>query len=208
MMDKKEILDSVNLAIFHALANLHTATIAKVENVRNKTIDVRPVINRVVNGESKRLPLCIKVPPIFLRGGGSYTAYPISPGDYCLLIIAERCFDRWYAGQDFQAPLEFRMHDYSDGLALVGLFNGNDAPSIPSVITQIGDTYQEGEYVHAGNRTQTGDFNLTGNMDIDGDLNVTGTISCNRMVINGVEFGTHIHDENDSGGPTDGPRNP
>lgn len=28
----------------------------------------------------------------------------------------------------------------------------------------LGDTYQEGDYVHLGNRTQTGDYDLTGDM--------------------------------------------
>ena len=121
MKEKLRLTDIIADAIGEALSNLHTATIAKVTAVQEKTISVQPVINRVVDGKSIQLPQFTKVPPLFMQGGGSYTAHPIAVGDYCLLILTERCFDRWYSGSDFQDPAEFRMHDYSDGIAIVGI---------------------------------------------------------------------------------------
>ena len=120
MKEKLRLTDIIADAIGEALSNLHTATIAKVTAVQEKTISVQPAINRVVDGKSVQLPQFTKVPPLFMQGGGSYTAHPIAVGDYCLLILTERCFDRWYSGSDFQDPAEFRMHDYSDGIAIVG----------------------------------------------------------------------------------------
>jgi len=213
MNEKRQLIDVMNDAIEFALSNLHTATIAKVTGVQAKTISVQPVTNRVVNGQSIRLPEFIEVPPVFMQGGGSYTAHPIAVGDYCLLVLTERCFDRWYGGADFQSPAEFRMHDYSDGLAIVGVNPMAGALTIPSVIQQTGDTNQDGNYTHQGDRSQvgdltiTGDLTLTGNMQVNGNITCSGTISAGNfsglgggsmtstsdIVSQGISLTTHVH---------------
>ncbi len=103
----------------------------KITSVNDKTISCVPVINRVVKGSSKQLPEFIEVPPVILQGGDSYIAEPIAAGDYCLVLISERCYDAWYAGSDFVSPLEMRMHDYSDGFALCGVNPQATAINIP-----------------------------------------------------------------------------
>ena len=139
-MEKRQLVDTLFLLMSDALADLHTATIARVTKVGDTTIDCQPVINRKVEGESKPLPVFADVPPIFLNGGSSYLAHPIAVGDYALLLFTERCFDRWYNGEDEQTPLELRMHDYSDGFALVGLRPLAGAVTIPSETTMTGVT--------------------------------------------------------------------
>jgi len=101
-----------------------------------------------------------------------------------LLVLTERCFDRWYGGADFQSPAEFRMHDYSDGLAIVGVNPMAGAITIPTVIQQLGDTNQDGNYTHQGSRTQTGDYNQTGNAARTGTRTQTGddTVNGNATV--------------------------
>ena len=231
MTAKRELTDVLNDAICEALSNLHTATIAKVTAVQEKTISVQPVINRVVDGNSITLPQFTKVPPLFMQGGGSYTAHPIAVGDYCLLILTERCFDRWYSGADFQDPAEFRMHDYSDGIAIVGINPLAGALTIPDVIQQTGDTNQDGDYTHQGDRTQTGDQTVIGNLHVDGNVTVTGNITCQGtiaagnytglaggamtasvsiettadVVASGISLNSHTH-PGDSGGTTGGPQ--
>lgn len=174
MSETKQLIDILDQSIHFALANVHTSTIARVEKVDSVTIDVKPVVNRVNDGVSIELTTFTKVPPLFLQGGGSYTAHPISVGDYCLLILTERCYDRWYDGQDFKAPAEYRMHDYSDGIAIVGVNPLSSAITIPSVIQQTGDTNQDGNYTHQGDRTQTGDYNHTGDVDRTGNRTQVG----------------------------------
>jgi len=191
-MSKEQLVETIQIALANALANLHTATIAKVTAVNETTINCQPVTSRVVNGVSIPLPEFVDVPPLFMQGGSSYTAHPIAVGDYALLIFTERCFDRWYAGQDNQPPLEFRMHDYSDGVAIVGLLPKGSAITIPNVITQIGDTYQEGNYEHLGNMDQTGDViqvgdeAKTGDTIINGSLTVVQTKGSDRTTMTGV----------------------
>ena len=166
MTDKKvELPDVMNDAILTALANTHTILIARVEAVNAKTIDVQPVIQRVVDGVAADLPLFPDVPPIFLQGGSSYDAHPIAVGDYCLLLINERCFDRWYAGDDGVPPLEPRMHDYSDGFALVGVNPESMAKTIPTTIERMGDSTVTGAWVHTGSYALTGPLTVTGNTD-------------------------------------------
>ena len=200
MKEKLRLTDIIADAIGEALSNLHTATIAKVTAVQAKTISVQPVINRVVDGKSITLPQFTKVPPLFMQGGGSYTAHPIAVGDYCLLILTERCFDRWYSGSDFQDPAEFRMHDYSDGIAIVGINPQAGALTIPSVIQQTGDTNQDGDYTRQGSLVQIGDMTITGNLHVDGEITCTGDV-----VAGGISLRNHTH-PGDSGGTTGGPQ--
>ena len=231
MKEKLRLTDIIADAIGEALSNLHTATIAKVTAVQEKTISVQPVINRVVDGKSIQLPQFTKVPPLFMQGGGSYTAHPITVGDYCLLVLTERCFDRWYSGSDFQDPAEFRMHDYSDGIAIVGINPTAGALTIPSVIQQTGDANADGDHTHQGDRTQTGNQTIIGDLHVDGNVTVTGNITClgtiaagnytglaggamtasvsiettADVVASGISLSTHTH-PGDSGGTTGGPQ--
>jgi hypothetical protein len=205
MNEKRQLIDILNSAIGEALSNLHTATIAKVTAVQAKTISVQPVINRVVDGKSITLPQFTKVPPLFMQGGGSYTAHPIAVGDYCLLILTERCFDRWYSGADFQDPAEFRMHDYSDGIAIVGINPQAGALTIPDVIQHTGDTNQDGDYTHQGDRTQIGNLTITGDIQVNGNITCTGKLTAASATIGGIDFGSHTH-PGDSGGSTGGPQ--
>jgi hypothetical protein len=182
MMERKQLIDTLTKAIGKALADTHTTTIGKVISVGAKTIDIKPVINRVVNGESVELPVFKNVLPVFLGGGSSSITMPISVGDYALLIFTERCFDRWYNGQDFQPPLEARMHDYSDGFAIVGLQPESGLLPIPTDITITGDV------VHNGNVT------------INGSLTVNG----GDVVADGISLKNHTHTYTWTGSPGSG----
>ena len=187
--NEKPTLENVIMsAIAEALANTHTILIAKVTKVNQKTINCKPVINRVVNNKSVELPEFIEVPILNFLGGTSSIQMPIEIGDYCILFVSERCFDYWYNGQDNVAPLENRMHDYSDSIAFVGLKNKAGELDIPKVITMLGDAYQKGNYEHDGDKTQNGNYTLNGdevvngNVTINGNLQVNGNITCTGLI--------------------------
>ena len=166
MTDKKEELtDVMGDAILTALANTHTIVIAKVTSVGSTTIDAQPVIQRVVDGRAETLTVFPSIPPIFLSGGSSYDAHPIAVGDYCLLLVSERCFDRWYGGADNVPPIEQRMHDYSDCFALVGVSPAAMAKTIPATIERFGDSTVTGNYLHTGNYTLIGSLDVSLNTD-------------------------------------------
>lgn len=166
MTDKKEELtDVMNDGILTALANTHTIVVAKITAVGSITIDCQPVIQRVVDGSAIQLPVFPSVPPVFLSGGASYDAHPLAVGDYCLLLVSERCFDRWYGGADNVPPIEQRMHDYSDCFALVGVSPASMAKTIPATIERFGDSTVTGDYIHTGNYTLIGALDVSLNTD-------------------------------------------
>jgi len=133
------LYDTLKDAMSSVLANVHTVLIAKITAVNEATINAKPVINRVVDNASIELPEFIEIPVINIQGGGSYLAMPLAVGDYCMLLITERCFDRWWNGEDNIEPLEMRMFDYSDAIALVGINNKNGLIAIPTQPTMKGD---------------------------------------------------------------------
>ncbi|EBP0012927.1 hypothetical protein HX37_19425 [Salmonella enterica] len=196
----EELHDTISLGVGFALADVHTIVVAKITSVNSKTISCVPVINRVVKGESKKLPEFIEVPPVILQGGDSYIAEPIAAGDYCLVLISERCYDAWYAGSDFVSPLEMRMHDYSDGFALCGVNPQATAISIPKH-----NRMMNGNTDHDGDLNLTGNVTISGNLTVGGDINCAGRLTVASATIGGIDFGTHKH-RGDSGGTTGGPQ--
>ena len=177
---KEELTDVMNDAMITALANTHTIVIAKVVAVGSTTIDVKPVIQRVVDGQAQDLPVFPSVPPIFLSGGESYDAHPIAEGDYCLLLVSERCFDRWYDGADNVPPIEQRMHDYSDCFALVGVSPASMAKTIPTTIERFGDSTVTGNWIHTGN------YDLTGALTVIGSTDTIGNTASTTYSVNGT----------------------
>lgn len=166
----EELHDTIDLGVEFALADVHTIVVAKITEVNDTTISCKPVINRVVKGNSEQLPEFIEVPPVIVQGGDSYIAEPIKSGGYCLVLISERCYDAWYAGSDFVSPLEMRMHDYSDGFALCGVNPSSTAITIPQKNRLI-----------KGVSDHDGDLNVTGNITQEG-----GVSTLEECVVNGL----------------------
>lgn len=69
------------------------------------------------------MPLLLDVPVVPQRGGGCTLTFPIKKGDEALVVFANRCIDAWWQNGGVQAQIEFRMHDLSDGFAVVGPFS-------------------------------------------------------------------------------------
>lgn len=89
------------------------------------TVSVQPAISGKITGEDGasspvNLPILPDVPVVFPTGGGFTLTFPIKDGDECLVVFSSRCIDGWWAGGGVQEPMESRMHDLSDGFAIVG----------------------------------------------------------------------------------------
>ncbi|HGI6318730.1 TPA: Gp138 family membrane-puncturing spike protein, partial [Klebsiella pneumoniae] len=72
------------------------------------------------NQSTQDYPLLVDVPVIFPRGGGCTLTFPVSAGDECLVIFADRCIDFWWQSGGIQEPVDGRMHDLSDAFCIVG----------------------------------------------------------------------------------------
>ncbi len=110
------------------LLNLHTSMPAIVIDYdrETRTLSAQPAIQRVFSeGEGLsgdvNLPVCVDVPVHFPSGGGYEITFPVSAGDECLLIFSERCIDGWFETGDPTTPRDFRQHDLSDAVAIVGI---------------------------------------------------------------------------------------
>lgn len=175
-MRNRELRKVVSKQIAKALTDLPGPLIARVTAVHAESVDAQPVVNKQRGAESVPMPVFPNVIPLFLQGGGSYEAHPIAVGDYCLLIVTERALDNWYRGRDFVVPNDYRVHDYSDCIAIVGVNPLADAIPIPTKTTRIGDSIMEGEVTHTGDYVQEGDLTRTGNSDQTGNSVITGRL--------------------------------
>jgi hypothetical protein len=86
-----------------------------------QTISAQPLLAQLLSdGSSEAYPILADVPVFAQRGGGFVVTMPITPGDPCLVVFADRCIDGWFSTAQASPPADFRMHDLSDGFALVG----------------------------------------------------------------------------------------
>ncbi|WP_175992605.1 Gp138 family membrane-puncturing spike protein [Burkholderia vietnamiensis] len=66
------------------------------------------------------LPPVVNCPVQFPSGGNCTLTFPVARGDECLVVFASRCIDAWWQSGGVQEQAEWRMHDLSDGFALLG----------------------------------------------------------------------------------------
>jgi len=157
------------------------------------------------------LPLLVDVPVVYMGGGAFVATFPIQPGDEALVIFADRCIDGWWQSGGIQRPPDLRVHDLSDGFALIG--SRSLAKSIPNVSTTTaqfrsldGSTYFEVAPGQIANVVAPGGVNITGPVNITGNLNVTGTVTATQEgQFNNVEVSQHEHTGVQTGGGTSGP---
>ncbi|WP_288074683.1 phage baseplate assembly protein V [Pseudomonas sp.] len=103
------------------------------------TVTVQPAVRALVRGEAGAqvatdLPLLLDCPAQFPAGGGCTLTFPVQAGDECLVVFASRCIDAWWQSGGIQNQAELRMHDLSDGFALLGF------RSQPRVISGVSTT--------------------------------------------------------------------
>ena len=72
-------------------------------------------------------PLLVNVPVAWQGGGGVTATFPIAAGDECIVIFNDRQIDNWLATGAGQPPSIGRVHDLSDGMAIVGIRNNTRA---------------------------------------------------------------------------------
>lgn len=221
-MNEPNLTQVLNSGLLGFEAQIHTALPAKVLkfNAGDNTVQVELMINELKrDGASVVLPPLDDVPVQFFRGGDFVITTPIKAGDHGLCVFAERCIDGWFSNASKNEPLDFRMHDYSDGFFLTGfsprpaavkdvdldgvcmrtLDKGTYIKLTSGKILIKGDIEQVGDYIQTGNKTLKGNFTQA-----EGDSISSGTITAKDMVADGVSLKKHTHG-GDSGGTTTPP---
>lgn len=125
--DLRALLDAFRTEIFSTL-NCHQWGVVQSFNAAKQTIVVQVAVMRQVPevnaGQAvyvnKPYPLLLDVPIMIPSGGTGYVTFPITAGDLCLVLFNDRDFDTFWATGSVDIPASPRMHDLSDGLAIVG----------------------------------------------------------------------------------------
>jgi len=197
------------------------------DNPNSMTCTVQPAINGQVRDETGavtivELPLLVDCPVQFPRGGGVTLTFPVALGDECLVVFSSRCIDAWWQSGGVQVQPELRMHDMSDGFALLGF------SSLPRVIQGISTTAAQlrsddgqafvevNPTTHAINATTTGaatvsastgitltapTVTINGNVQINGTVNSTGDIKAGAISVQNHHTGGVTPGSGTSGAP-------
>lgn len=234
MVDRRELLNDRQEALVMAMdgriSSVWTSLPGIVQSVDydKRTCSIQPSIQgrqQLKDGSYQfvNLPMLVDCPIILPSVGGFTISLPVKADDEVLVLFASRCIDSWYQNGGVGIPMEFRMHDLSDGFALVGIRSvPNSTPldeenlSIQSddaetyiQLTPGGDVKVKATNVEveaASNVTikatsviiDSPAVSTTGNLTVGGNLVTTGEVT-----IGSIPFSTHKHStsSNPSGAP-------
>lgn len=205
-MDRRERADDLNVTLLAALdgwqTKIWTALPAIVQSFDPvaMTAVLQPTIQASIIDQAGvqhwiTLPLLPDVPVVFPGGGGFTLTFPVAAGDEALVVIASRCIDAWWAYGQVQVQAEFRMHNLSDGFALVGV------RSRPRVLASVSTTAAQLRSDDGAMRLELAAGNVL-NIVAPGGVNITGNVAITgTLQNNGVNVGsTHVHGGVDPGG--------
>lgn len=200
------LTDLLRAAINSALSEVHTCLPGRIEDYDHTTqmASVLPLLSRRLStGEEEGRPVVSCVPVVFPRCGGASLTFPVSKGDGCLLVFAERSLDAWLGQGGVVAPDDPRRHDISDCIAIMGLYPFSEASP------QDNNTDVLLKYKSASLRIlPSGAINIDapGGLAITGNVTVTGTVTAVGNIIGaGKSLSTHVHAGVTSGSSTTAP---
>jgi hypothetical protein len=227
-MIREERLDdpeeSLRLALDNLQSQIWTALPAKVVSVdlAKQTLSAQPTVQGTItapdgNSQTVNLPVLVDVPIMFPRAGGFALTFPIAADDEVLIVFSCRCIDSWWQSGGIGVPAEARMHDLSDGFAILAPTSqpkklSNVSATNVQLRDAAGTTYLE--IAPGGKIKLTGTsevevvapaIKMTGNLTINGSINATGQMTqTGGMTIGGITFGSHKHTGVQTGSGTSG----
>lgn len=146
---------------------------------------VKPAMKYMKPDRSKiDYPEVSGVPVLFPQAYGQKAtlAFPVKPGDGCLILCAEQSLDYWQYGNETETDLRF---DLTNSVCIVGLFRkGNsvmtEATNGNKMILDLSGTRIEldGSGVTINKKTNIGgNVTINGNLQVNGTINATGNVT-------------------------------
>lgn len=201
-MDRSERLndgeEALRLAMEAQQAQIWTALpgIVTAVDLQAQTVSVQPAIQGSVGSadgsvRNVNLPLLVDVPIVWPRAGGFAITFPVTAGDEVLVVFASRCIDAWWQSGGVGAQAEVRMHDLSDGFAILaptsqakklsnvqtdGVEMRTESRSTYIKLTE-GTIFIKGDIVHEGDTQQTGNMDRTGTSTTSGQITGQGGLA-------------------------------
>lgn len=203
-MNKPNLTQVFNDSFLNFQAQIHTALPARVLkfNANDNTVQIELMINELKrDGISVVIPPLDDVPVQFFRGGEFVITTPINVGDFGLCIFAERCIDSWFINATKNEPLDFRLHDYSDGFFLTGFSPRPFAIKDVDLDGVCLRTLDKNTFLKLTN----GKIIIKGDIQHEGNYNLNGIMSNKDTISSGVSLKSHTH-TGDSGGTTSSPK--
>ena len=129
-MDRRERIDdpeeSLRMALDSYAAQLWTALpgVVTAVDLGKQTVSVQPAIQGSVSNpdgsvQNVNLPVLVDVPLTWPKAGGFALTFPVKAGDEVLVVFSARCIDLWWQSGGVGVQAEARMHDLSDGFAIL-----------------------------------------------------------------------------------------
>ena len=120
----QEVSQEIKNTVLGSIRDLHTALPGKIIsfNPENCEADILP-FGKFIKPDNSLMdyPLLNRV-PVYVMQGCDQTAtiaYPINPGDECLIIFSEQTLDTWRTKAESSTDLKF---DLSNAVAIIGMF--------------------------------------------------------------------------------------
>lgn len=142
--NEPSLADALLLSKLDTFASMNCVRVGQIIlfDSTQRTAQVKILGVRVLpDGTNANYPPLADCPVFTLQGGGAYLSFPIAPGDECLVLFNDRNLDAWFSTGGTQPPQDARMHDFSDGIVLVGL---NSIPSVLASYTDLQATFSYG----------------------------------------------------------------
>ncbi len=176
-----EFVQQMQDSIKGVTEGMHTAIPGEIVSFDTSTClaTVKPVMKfRKPDGERIDFPNVSGVPVVFpqMMGQKASVAFPIKPGDGCLLIVAEQSIDFWQYGQETETDLHF---DLSNAICMPGMFNKPnpalvDATNKDAVIVDVSGTRIA---VKGGSvQIDAAQITMNGNVKVNGNFTTAGGV--------------------------------
>lgn len=131
------LAEIVRLALDSKMLDVHVALPCRVEkyDAATQTAEVVPMVRRALtntDGETQHedLPVLPNVPVCFPRSANFSATWPISKGDFVLVIFCSSAIGTWRATGQLSDPVDLRRHDLSQAVAIPGI--APDGSTIPT----------------------------------------------------------------------------
>lgn len=135
-----DLTSFVDMKLRDMLSSLNCHQVGTIESFdpATQTASISLNVKLSVAGILRSYPLLVKVPVFVLGGGTRVVTVPIQQGDTCLVLFNDRDLDNWATTGAVTIPSSQRLHDLSDGLALVGFRSAaNPVPDYHATDVQV-----------------------------------------------------------------------
>jgi hypothetical protein len=180
----QEFTQQVKSFINDALGGVHTAIPGKIisfDASSGEAVVLPAGAFRKPGGGALDFPQISGVPVLFPQSAGqsAVIAYPVKPGDGCLLVFAEQSLDTWKSGAQSG---EILTHDLTNAVAIVGLF-ARASPLVKEACEKDAIVIdKDGKRITVRRDGVT----LSGGVVIEGDITVNGNLTAENVTAKGA----------------------